>query len=182
MEYAVILRFDGKTEKKVSRLIDGVAKASANSCMTDDGIPPHVSLSIFSKENDAGLKDILTGFAERTDAFDLRFDSIGVFNPEVLFLAPVATSCLIGISAEINKKISGIASGLNGYYLPDRWVPHMALGIKMNPEELLKAFAALQKEFSPFSGKAIKIALVECCPYREVFCLNLREAPRLGAS
>lgn len=182
MEYAVILRFDGKIEKKGSRLIDEAAKASANSYMTDQKIPPHVSLSIFSKENDAGLKEIVADFARPLDAFEMRFDSIGVFNPEVLFLAPVATSYLIGLCADINKKISEIASDLNGYYLPDRWVPHMALGIKMNPEELLRAFAALQKEFSPFSGRAVKIALVECCPYREAFCLKLRGDARRGAS
>lgn len=173
MEYAVILRFDEGTESRVLKLIKDIAEVSANSYMIEYGIPPHVSLTIFSKENDTGIKDIIVDFAKQLNHFEIKFDSIGVFNPYVIFLAPVVTSDLINISSDLNNKISPVASNLNDYYLPARWVPHMALGVKMNVEELLKAFKALQKDFHPFSGKVMKIALAECEPYKEIFCLNL---------
>ena len=173
MEYAVILRFDKETETKVFRLINDIAKVSANSYMTDTGIPPHVSLTIFSKESETGIKSIILDFVKQLKRFEMGFDSIGVFNPNVIFLAPVVTSYLLNVSSDISNKISKVADNLNAYYIPNQWVPHMALGVKMNEEELLKAFMVLQKEFHPFSGKVMKIALAECEPYREVFCVNL---------
>lgn len=173
MEYAVILRFDEETETKVFRFINDIAKVSENSYMTDTGISPHVSLFIFSKESETGIKSIILEFAKQLNSFIMEFDSIGVFNPNVIFLAPVVTSYLLNVSSDISNKVSKVADSLNAYYIPNQWVPHMAIGVKMNEEQLHKAFNALQKEFHPFSGKVMKIALAECEPYREVFCVNL---------
>lgn len=173
MEYAIILRFDDITEQKVLHLINDIANASSNTYMVKQEIPPHVSLTVFSKENETGIQSIIMDFAKGLNHFDIEFNSIAVFNPYVIFLAPVVTSYLINLSSDITSKISPVASKMNDYYLPNQWVPHMALGVKMNAEELLKAFNTLQREFQPFYGKVIKIALAECEPYREVFCLSL---------
>lgn len=173
MDYAVILRIDEEAERKVFPLINTITKVSGNAYMTANGIPPHVSLSLFSAENEAEIKEILTGFAKPLNRFAMDFDSFGVFNPHVLFLAPVVTSHLINIHADLNNRISPAANGLNAYYLPNQWVPHMALGVKLHDDELLKAFEVLQKEFLPFTGEIVKIALAECEPYREVFGVEL---------
>lgn len=169
MEYAVVLRFDEQTESRALGYMESVAVEY----MLSHRIPPHVTFAVFTKENETGLRALLTDFAERLGAFDMAFASVAAFVPQVLFLAPVTTARLLALHAAMNQALAGAVSVRNPFYLPDRWVPHMALEVKLDGGRLSDAFRTLQGSFRPFAGRAVRLALAECEPYREMFSLPL---------
>ena len=95
-----------------------------------------------------------------------------MFNPLVLFLAPVVDSYLIGSCRTANElmlKVSEI--GNKGRYIPDSWVPHMAVAMKMERDGLYRCFGKLSELFTPFCAEIDRMALIkweEDDPYQEL--------------
>lgn len=175
MEYAVVLYFDLETEKKLQALINLIADKGAGSYMKEHGIPPHLTLSFFEKETPVGLEDIISACAQEINIGDIAFASIGAFNPSVLFLAPVMSKYLLNSCALVNERLRLTASALSGQYLPGGWVPHVTLATQLGGAQLCRAFEIAQSEFCAFRGRATRIVLAQCNPYREIRVWELRE-------
>lgn len=76
----------------------------------------------------------------------------------------------------VNERLLRYAEvGNKGNYLPNQWVPHAALAVKLSPETLKVAFDAVQSEFQAFGGKADRIALAKCNPYKELKVWKLND-------
>lgn len=52
--------------------------------------------------------------------------------------------------------------------MPNQWVPHTAIAVKLTPETLKEAFAIVQKKFSAFGATAERIVLARAEPYEEL--------------
>jgi hypothetical protein len=128
---------------------------------------------VFRKENESGIKEIVEQFVATLDKQELCFSSIGAFNPRVIFLAPVINKFLLNASSQINMAMQECTSDFASIYLPNQWVPHVALGVRLEADELVNAFAVLQKEVTTFNGTVAKLAVIECNPYRNVYCFDL---------
>ena len=66
-------------------------------------------------------------------------------------------------------KVSEI--GNQGRYMPDHWVPHMAVAMKMERAGLYRGFQKLSEIFTPFCAEIDKMALIkweEDRPYQEL--------------
>lgn len=67
--------------------------------------------------------------------------------------------------------------GNQGRYIPNNWIPHMAVAMKMNKEGLYKSFEKLSAIFAPFSAEIHKMALIkseEDNPYQELAVYDLK--------
>ena len=67
------------------------------------------------------------------------------------------------------QKVSEI--GNQGRYMPDHWVPHMAVAMKMERDGLYRGFQRLSEIFTPFCAEIDKMALIkweENHPYQEL--------------
>lgn len=65
--------------------------------------------------------------------------------------------------------------GNKGNYLPNRWVPHAGIALKLTPEALKEAFAIVQEKFRPFDAMVGRIVLVKAEPYEEMRVWELNE-------
>lgn len=175
MEYAVVLYFDQTSEKKLLGLMKTLVDSGMNDYMIDNKIPPHITLTVFRKEKATGIKERIEDFAARIQKQHLSLTSIGFFNPRVIFLSPVINNFLLESCSQIYETMSEITSDFAAVYLPNQWVPHVALGVRLEPQELIKAFVVLQKEFKPFNVMVSRIALIECTPYNEIYSIALNE-------
>ncbi len=176
MDYAVVLYFDDVTESKIQSLINNAASFCGNRYMLDVKIPPHVTIcAVKSDEEDLLVKEA-GELADRLKGGGVCWASIGVFNPNVLFLSPVLNRYLLSACELANEKMLSVAeAGDNGHYLPYKWVPHTAIATKLSGEELISAFGALQKEFAPIVGKVNRVAIARCNPYKELKIWNLTD-------
>ena len=173
MEYAVVLYFDQASENKLLDLMKKLVDGGMNDYMIKNKIPPHITLTVFRKEDDLGIKQIVQEFATRLYRQEVFFSSIGVFNPRVIFLASVMNEFLLNACVQINKAMQACTSDFASIYLPNQWVPHVALGVRLEANELTNAFGVLQKEFTTFQAMVAKVAVIECNPYRDICCFDL---------
>ena len=167
--YLVSIYFDDKTEDRIQNYINKVAINSMNNYMIDANVPPHITISAFEADDEEIVIDLLDKKIKSLQSGILQWVSIGVFNPNVIFLTPVLNEYLHNLSLSIYeglKEVEGI--NISKYYLPLQWLPHTTIAKKLSQSQLLNAFETLQKSFSMFSGEVTRISLTKTNPYTEI--------------
>ncbi len=89
--------------------------------------------------------------------FHVVTSGLGIFTgPEpVLYISLVRNTVLDSIHDRVIKRMAGLMTEANRYYLPEKWVPHITLAYKdLTPEKLACAVESLCRY--PF-GFAIKV-------------------------
>ena len=175
IDYAVTLEFDKETENKIQELIDEVAKVTGCDYMKQSKVPPHVTVSALVSDDEESLLLEMEKIAETMNKEFLWFANIGVFNPFVIYLGPVMNEFLQNTCRTVNERLLQYAEvGNRGRYLPNQWVPHAGIAVKLTPEALNEAFAIVQEKFSAFGATVEKIVLVRAEPYEELRSWNLK--------
>lgn len=174
MQYAVALYFNNDTESQILQFIRSIVDIGANTYMLDNSIPPHMTISLFSAEDQAVVVKPYMSFIRQVLCFDVHFSSIDVFYPNVIYLAPKKTEYMMQINQDFTDLLIRNEIMINAYYLPQQWVPHVALGVQLNQSEMTMAYNAINNDFIPFSGRIDRIALAKCNPYKEIDCFNLQ--------
>lgn len=169
-DYAVLIYFDHASEQAIRKIQDEVGRVSGNTYLTDNKIYPHITLSIFSKDDYQDLALDLASFTDQLCDIKFSLTSIGIFNstPAVLNLLPVVTEDLTRIHKNLHDLLSSRISAFNPYYEQANWVPHCALAVNVAPGELTGAVEAACSLFAPITCRAFALSLVECSPYREI--------------
>lgn len=176
LDYAVTLEFDQETQNKIQEMIDEVARVTGCDYMKRSKIPPHVTVSALISDNEEALLSEMESIAETMNKGSVWFTNIGVFNPLVIYLGPVVNKYLQDTCATVNERLLKYAEvGNRGRYLPNQWVPHAAIAVKLTPEALKEAFAIVQEKFSAFGATAEKIVLARAEPYEELKSWELKE-------
>lgn len=176
MNYAVVLKFDRETENKIQELIDEVAEITGCDYMKQIKIPPHITVSALVSDNEEALLLEMKSIAELVNKDFIYFANIGVFNPLVIYLGPVMNEFLQNTCRTVNERLLKYADvGNRGQYLPNQWVPHAAVAVKLTPDTLKEAFAVVQEKFSAFGAAVEKITLARTEPYKELCSWELEE-------
>lgn len=167
--YLVSIYFDEKTNKTIQRYINQVAEKTGNTFMLDGNVPPHITISAFETKHPEIIIDRLEKVVQEMRQGTIQWASIGAFLPYVLYVSPVLNEYLHGLSEKIYESIKDIEeTKLSPYYKPFQWLPHTTIGKKLEKEEMLAGFAALQKSFSMFQGNVVRIGLAKTNPYQEL--------------
>ncbi len=176
MDYAVILYFDEESQTMMQHMIDRIADETGCDYMNQEKIPPHITISALISDNETALLSEMEHVAKELRSDNVVFASIGVFNPYVIFLAPVVTDYLLNACKLTNEHLLPYAEvGNRGRYLPNSWVPHAGLAVKLTPEALDSAFDIVREEFRPFAAKVKKVGLFRCEPYEELKVWTLKD-------
>jgi 2'-5' RNA ligase len=170
MHYAIVLYLDDEKTAMVKETV----KALAPVCGSDYclGIEPHITVSAIVADAEEPVRKEAERLNKALKKGKIQIGSIGVFNPLVLFLAPVVDSYLTEACRTAKSymlKVSEI--GNQGRYMPDHWVPHMAVAMKMERAGLYRGFQRLSEIFTPFCAEIDKMALIkweEDRPYQEL--------------
>ena len=174
--YAIVLYFDDTTNKIIGNMIERTATLSGNSYMLDINIPPHVTLGCFLSDEQSDLLEKVESFAKSVTPFKVTFHSIGAFEPYVLFASPVKDECLTQMNNALHKLLlNDYEPAENANYLPDRWMPHCSLAVRLDAEQFAKAKAIESEIDLPFTARVTKIALAKCNPYNVMATWNINE-------
>ncbi len=169
MDYAVVFYFDNTTEQRIQTLITDVAICTGNSYMTDVGIPPHLTIGMYRSDDEERIKSEFERCADEITCGEVFWASIGIFNPHVLFLAPVLNEYLQRSCELVNRAMSQIADvGDFGHYMPYQWVPHTAIAVKLTPEQLKIGFDVVQQQFTPIGSRVERLILARCNPFHQL--------------
>lgn len=174
--YAIVLYFDDTTNKIIGNMIERTATLSGNSYMLDINIPPHVTLGCFFCGEQSDLLEKIESFVKSVTPFKVTFHSTGAFEPYVLFASPVKDECLTQLNALLHESLlNSYKPAENTNYLPNKWMPHCSLAVRLDAEQFVKAKAIEAEIDFPFTALVTKIALAKCNPYNEVAIWKINE-------
>ena len=187
--YTVSLCFDDGAAQSVKAVQERLAQICANNFLIEHSAPPHVTLGVFHAEPGSlsALQNAFAGFAKAArdvlggKGLDLEFDGADCFLNKVLFLAVKKDSPSFAYVKRLNeilhqKFLPLFEAGDNRNYLPERWLPHAALAVKLTPSQFEKCAPLLGLSDSsgsaqielPQSGRVAALSLALCKPYKEL--------------
>ncbi len=176
-EYTIALYFDNRSEKQIKKILYHLSNVSGNDYMISTNITPHISIGMYNSNDIQSLIRTIESLIRNISNIKsgvIVFDRIDVFKPKVVYLSPRKTKYL----TELNQMVSDVmlkqySPADNGNYLPEKWVPHCALCVKLCENEFDVVLKETKKIKLPFQVKATRIVLAKCNPYKEIKCWKL---------
>ena len=166
--YLITIYFDEKTTQLFETYMRQIAKHTGNDVMLQGNVPPHLTISAFYTKEEKKAVEIFGKIASKISSGELNWVSIGSFQPNVLFLAPVLNEYLHRLSEICYNEVKRAGAEANVRYLPFCWMPHTTVGKMLTKEQMQKAFAVIQNQFSTVRGKVECIGLAKTNPYTEL--------------
>ena len=182
--YTVSLCFEGAAAQRLVAVQERLAQICGNNFLIEHSVPPHVTLGVFHAEPGAlsALQNAFDDFAMSArdvlggQGLDFEFGGADCFLNKVLFLAVKKDSqsfaCVKRLNEILHKKFLPLfEAGDNRNYLPERWLPHAALAVKLSPSQFEKCapLLGLVSDFVlPQSGRVAALSLALCKPYTEL--------------
>ena len=172
--YHISIYFDNKTNNRIQRYINQVAKKSGNTFMIDGNVPPHITVSAFETTQEKQVIQILEKQVAEIKVDTLHWVSIGMFLPHVIYMAPVLNEYLHMLSLGIYESLVEVEDiSVHPFYRPLQWMPHTTIGKKLSKEEMSIAFQVLQNQFGVFRGQVTQIGLAKTNPYENLVLFEL---------
>ena len=168
MLYAIALGFDEGSTEFIKRKIYGLVEHGINPYMVNNKIPPHLTISLFDTCNEAVALNTFKDISAYVPKTSMQICSIGMFEPRVIYYKPEKSDFLITLNQKVTNKLLESSITPDSYYLPDNWVPHVALGVKLTSEELIKALSIIKQDMVSFEVQIKKVVLAKCDPYMEI--------------
>jgi len=176
MNYSVVLYFDEETDNKITSLIHLIVDNGVNDYLILNKVPPHITIADFECGDISAVINSLEVYKDKIRQDFVYWASIGLFNPSVLFLVPIANQFLLNSCEMINNLIKVIpATESNSNYIPYKWVPHTTIAAKLSSQELQTAFLVANDNFKAFGGYVTKLALIQNKPRTDIKVWNLQE-------
>lgn len=174
MEYAVVLRFDDNSADEIQKITEYVANYAGNDYMISNHIHPHITIADFNADIDDGVNGITADIAASLSRFDIPIVSVGIFNPHVIFAAPVLNEHLLNACKTANQILRQKGYECNRIYTPYNWVPHISLAVKLDKASIQNATEAALEKFQPIMAVVEKLSVAVCDPYKEIKTFDLQ--------
>lgn len=164
--YLISIYFDIKSDRQIQNYINAVAKATGNTFMTDNSVPPHITIAAFEARDEHMAEIIFDRIAQKVSGDMINWVSVGCFVPSVIYIAPVLNEYLHKICESAYGELKA-AEGIriDERYKPFNWMPHATIGKKLSPEQLQAAFETIQKRFAVLTSQVTKISLARTNPF-----------------
>ena len=167
--YLISIYFDEKTEKELQTHINRVAKATGNTFMLDNHVPPHLTVAAVETKHEDKLIACVDALAERLETGDIQWVSVGSFSTQVVYVQPVLNEYLHNLSVLLSQELEQIEETIvSPYYQPFSWLPHCTIAKQLSKEQQLQAFEVLQNSFAPMDGKVVRIGVAKTNPHRDI--------------
>lgn len=172
--YLVSLYFDERSSQILQRYINQIAEKTGNTFMTENCVPPHMTIAAIEARNIEVLVPSLKKLRDNLQAGKIQFVSVGQFLPYVFYATPVLNEYLNHLSTLVYETFKDIPETLySRYYKPLSWLPHVTLGKTLSKEQMQIAFYVMQDNFSPFEAAVTEIGLAKVNPHEDVMRFEL---------
>lgn len=172
--YLISVYFDSASAKRIQSLIDEVAARTGNHFMTENHVPPHLTISAVEARSADVLVPFVKGLEGKLGKGKVQIVSPGLLLPYVIYVTPVLNAYLHDLSAQVHDAVSGIPeTTINKYYMPWSWLPHVTIGKTLSREQMQEAFLVVQNKFSVFEACVTEIGLAKTNPHEDVLRFSL---------
>lgn len=174
--YLVSLYFDEKSSRILSRYIKKIAEKTGNIFMTENRVPPHLTVASLESKDEAGLIQKMNVLKEQLQTGKIQLVSVGALFPYVLYITPVLNQYLEDVAEQVYDQLTGISDiKMSRYYQPMQWLPHITVGKKLTKKQMQDAFALMQEYFTPMEAYVIEIGLAKTNPHKDIVRIKLNK-------
>lgn len=174
--YLISVYFDDKSNKIISSYINKIAKKTGNVFMTENHVPPHLTLMSVEARNEKKLTEVMEQLEKCLTKGQIQIVSVGALLPYVLYAAPVLNLYLEDMIEQVHDMVKNIPEvRMSRYYQPMQWLPHVTLGKKLSKEQMQEGFAVMQEEFVPMEVTVSEIGLAKTNPHRDLIRVELND-------
>lgn len=167
--YLITAYFDETTNQQLSKLLEEIAMKTGNDFMTQNRVPPHLTIASFEQRSDEMALSLFEGVKKRAEGGEIYISSIGVFFPYVIYAEAVQNKYLQDLNQLVFEEICEHEDTIvSKFYQPMQWIPHVTLGKKLSKEQMQIAFQILQEKFSPMEAKIVSFGLAKPNPHRNL--------------
>ena len=167
--YLISAYFDQRTTKILQKQIDRIARETGNTFMTQNHVPPHMTISAIEARNVEALVPAMDVLQGKIECGPVQFVSVGQLLPYVCYATPVLNRYLQALSDSVNEVVQDIPeTSVSRFYQPMSWLPHVTLGKTLDKEQMRTAFGVLQESFFPFEGQITELGLAKVNPHEDV--------------
>lgn len=167
--YLISAYFDERTNRIISRYIRQIAERTGNSFMTDNHVPPHLTISSVEARQGEILFPCLEKLGGKLSGGTIEIVSVGMFFPYVMYLTPVLNSYILELSQQIYDVVCNIPEvKISRFYQPLQWLPHITLGKTLTKEQMQIAFETMQDGFAPVTGCITRLGLAKTNPHEDL--------------
>jgi 2'-5' RNA ligase len=160
-QFAALL-FDDAADAAIRGAWEALAAAGICRTMLAPGIRPHLTLAAGSGFDAPLVLESLGTIAAETPPFRLGLSSLGVFaDTGVAFLGVTPIAALFDLHRRVDAACAAIADGLDNWYRPDGWVPHVTLAFPLDAAGVAAAVRLLAGRKLKLSAEARSIAFGE---------------------
>lgn len=167
--YLISVYFDEAANRTLEGYINKIAEKTGNKFMTDNNVPPHMTISAIEARN---IEVLVPKFEElRGKLFQGKINivSIGQLLPYVFYATPVLNGYLQKLSEKVYEAMKNIPeTTISRYYKPMSWLPHITLGKTLTKTQMETAFEAMQDSFIPLQAEITEIGLARVNPHEDV--------------
>ena len=167
--YLISAYFDQRTTKILQKQIDRIARETGNTFMTQNHVPPHMTISAIEARNVEVLVPAMNVLQGKIECGPVQFVSVGQLLPYVCYATPVLNRYLQDLSTRVNEAVQNIPeTSVSRFYQPMSWLPHVTLAKTLDQEQMRTAFYVLQESFLPFEGQITELGLAKVNPHEDV--------------
>ena len=105
MIYAIAVDFDKESTEKIRGKIIEIADSNVNPYMVNNKISPHLTLSLFEADDEVKLHKVLKEMSLIVSRKPILINSIGMFEPKVIYYSPSKSDTLIELNITITNKL-----------------------------------------------------------------------------
>ncbi len=167
--YLISVYFDHKTNHTLQNYINRIAAKTGNTFMTDNQVPPHMTISAIEAKSADILKPGFNSLRGKIKQGMVSFVSVGELLPYVIYVTPVLNGYLSDISQQVDEAVKNIPeTSVSKYYRPLSWLPHVTMGKQLDKGQMVKALEVMQECFVPFEATVTEIGLAKVNPHEDV--------------
>ena len=170
--YLISVYFDDKSNKIISNYINKIAQKTGNTFMTDNHVPPHLTIMSVEAREEKKLTEVMEQLERSLTKGQIQLVSVGVLLPYVLYAAPVLNLYLEDMIEQV-QHIPEVR--MSRYYQPMQWLPHITLGKKLSKEQMQEAFSVMQELFAPMEVTVAEIGLAKTNPHQDLIRVELND-------
>ena len=167
--YLISIYFDENTERILNSHIQHVAKATGNTFMLDNHVPPHITVAAVETKQEDMVISRVEELIKKLSCGEIKFVSIGCFASKVIYIQPVLNEYLYSLSVELSNELEQIEETMRSpYYQPFSWLPHCTIAKQLSKTQMQQAFAVLSNECVPMDAKVTRIGIAKTNPHRDI--------------
>lgn len=172
--YLISVYFDEQANKNLQRYINMIADKTGNTFMTDNNVPPHMTISSIEARNVDVIIPAIESLKGNINAGNIQFVSVGQLLPYVMYATPVLNVYLMDLQNKVYSVVKDIPeTSVSRFYKPYSWLPHITLGKKLDKDQMMIAFDVMRNNFAPFDAKVTGIGLAKVNPHEDIIRYEL---------